>query len=237
MLSRPSALAGLIRQSAALRSTSRYPAVIGPVLGIPGSSCLSSTPSGLSLLNYPELPPSTSAGSLLRALPSSFRTSTGHRVGGGNPWHSKTQQPTSRWGGISAISPFALATALLVVRLLGWSVGLTPSPESFTSGLSTVRVAPVGCRITTAPHWDLRRRDLHPQVQQLASLHLPRTPTPGPPPPFTATICQTNPDHPGEPLTYRLLQVQRSLSKGRQTSAATCPPKRDTSTMPLVVRG
>ena len=99
MLSRPSSLAGLIRQSAALRSTSRHPAVIGPVLGIPGSSCLSSTPSGLSLLNYPELPPSTSAGSLLRALPSSFRTSTGHRVGGGNPWHSKTQQPTSRWGG------------------------------------------------------------------------------------------------------------------------------------------
>ena len=99
MLSRPSSLAGLIRQSAALRSTSRHPTVIGPVLGIPGSSCLSSTPSGLSLLNYPELPPSTSAGSLLRALPSSFRTSTGHRVGEGNPWHSKTQQPTSRWRG------------------------------------------------------------------------------------------------------------------------------------------
>ena len=73
--------------------------VIGPVLGIPGSSCLSSTPSGLSPLNYPELPPSTSAGSLLRALPSSFRTNTGHRVGEGNPWHSKTQQPTPRWGG------------------------------------------------------------------------------------------------------------------------------------------
>ena len=54
MLSRPSTLAGLIRQSAALRSISRHPAVIGPVLGIPGSSCLSSTPSGLSPLNYPE---------------------------------------------------------------------------------------------------------------------------------------------------------------------------------------
>ena len=32
--------------------------------------------------------------------------------------------------------------------------------------------------MTTAPHWDLRRRDFHPQVQQLASLHLPRTPSP-----------------------------------------------------------
>ena len=35
----------------------------------------------------------------MRALPSSFRTNTGHRVGAGNPWHSKTQQPTPRWGG------------------------------------------------------------------------------------------------------------------------------------------
>jgi len=76
VLSRPSSLAGLIRQSAALRSTSRHPVVIGPVLGIQGSSCLSSTPSGLSLLSCSELPPSTSAGSLMRALPSSFRTSS-----------------------------------------------------------------------------------------------------------------------------------------------------------------
>ena len=27
--------------------------------------------------------------------------------------------------------------------------------------------------MATAPHWDLRRRDFHPQVQQIASLHLP----------------------------------------------------------------
>ena len=39
------------------------------------------------------------------------------------------------------------ATALLVAILLGWSVGLASSPESFTSGLSAVRVTPVGCRI------------------------------------------------------------------------------------------
>ena len=63
----------------------------------------------------------------------------------------------------------------------------------------------------------------YPQCPQDA-VPLPRTPTP-----FTATSCQTKPDQPGEPLTYRLLQVQRSLSQGRHTSAATCPPKRDTS--------
>ena len=67
----------------------------------------------------------------------------------------------------------------------------------------------------------------YPQCSQDA-VPLPRTPTP-----FTATGCQTNPDHPTclEPtLTCRLLQVQRSLSKGSQTSAITCPRKRDTST-------
>ena len=76
--------------------------------------------------------------------------------------------------GISAISPFALATALLVASLLGWSVGLTPSPEYVYFRAFSRQSRP--CRlpdITTAPHWDLRRRDLHPQVQQLASLHHP----------------------------------------------------------------
>ena len=99
MLSRPSSLGGLIRQSAALRSISRHPTVIGPVFGIPGSSCPSSTPSGLSLLNCSELPPSTSAGSLMRALPSSFRTSSGHRVGEGNAWHSEYPATNSTLGG------------------------------------------------------------------------------------------------------------------------------------------
>ena len=99
MLSRPSSLDGLIRQSAALRSTSRHPTVIGRVFGIPGSSCPSSTPSGLSLPNCSELPPLTSAGSLMRALPSSFRTSTGHRVGEGNAWHSEYPATNSALGG------------------------------------------------------------------------------------------------------------------------------------------
>ena len=121
--------------------------VIGPALGIPGSSCLSSTPSGLSLLSCSELPPSTSAGSLMRALPSSFRTSSGHRVGEGNAGHSEYPATNSTLGGISAISPFALATALLIACLLGWSGVSRPLLSTFTSGLSAVRVAPVNCRI------------------------------------------------------------------------------------------
>ena len=83
-------------------------------------------------------------------------------------------------GRFSAISPFALATALLVVSLLGWSVGLTPSPEYVYFRAFSRQSRP--CRlpdITTAPHWDLRRRDLHPQVQQLASLRS-SSPPPGP---------------------------------------------------------
>ena len=86
------------------------------------------------------------------------------------------QDPATNFplGGISTISPFALATALLVVSLLGWSVGLTPSPEYVYFRAFSRQGCP--CRlpnITTAPHWDLRRRDFHPQVQQLASLRSP----------------------------------------------------------------
>ena len=72
----------------------------------------------------------------------------------------------------------------------------------------------------------------YPQCSQ-DDVPLPRTPTP-----FTATGCQTNPDHPTylEPtLTCRLLQVQHSLSEGSQTSAITCPRKRDTSTLSVSV--
>ena len=82
------------------------------------------------------------------------------------------QQPTSRWGEISTVGPFALATALPVVSVLGWPVGLTPSPEyvSFRAFNRQGRL----CRLpdmATAPHWDVRRRDFHPHVQQPASLH------------------------------------------------------------------
>ena len=60
--------------------------------------------------------------------------------------------------------------------------------------------------MTTAPHWDLRRRDFHPQVQQIASLHLP-----APHPPFTAAplLC----GHLGEATGAGATSIlQRSLS-------------------------
>ena len=85
-------------------------------------------------------------------LPSFFRTSTGHRVGEGNAWHSEYPATNSTLGGISAISPFALATALLFASLLGWSGVSRPLLSTFTSGLSAVRVAPVDCRIWLRRH-------------------------------------------------------------------------------------
>src|SRR5262249_28681586 len=53
------------------RPLTPFPAalVIVPVFGIPGSSCLVSTPSGLSPRYSPGLPPTASAGSLRRAHP------------------------------------------------------------------------------------------------------------------------------------------------------------------------
>ena len=71
---------------------SHFPAVpvIGSVFGIPGSSCLGPRPSELSLSHCARLPPSTSAGSPVRACPHLFRTDTGHRREGRKSWHSNT---------------------------------------------------------------------------------------------------------------------------------------------------
>ena len=59
------------------------------------------------------------AGSLVRAPPF-FRTSAGHRVEGRNPWQPPMlPQSAARGDPISTARSFALATALLVARLLG----------------------------------------------------------------------------------------------------------------------
>ena len=63
MLSHPSSLGDLIRQSEELPPHFPAAPVIATVLGIQGPSCLPPRPSGLSLLYFPELPPSASAGS------------------------------------------------------------------------------------------------------------------------------------------------------------------------------
>jgi len=93
--------------------------VIGSVFGIPGSSCLGSRPSELSLPGFPRLPPSTSAGSSVRAFPHSYRTDTGHRLEGRKSWHSNIPLESASCGTrISTVSPFALAAALSVARPL-----------------------------------------------------------------------------------------------------------------------
>jgi hypothetical protein len=74
---------------------------------------------GLSLLSSPGLPPAASAGSLVCAPPF-FCTSTGQRGEGRNPWHLRcSRQSASRGDPMSTARSFALATALLVARLLG----------------------------------------------------------------------------------------------------------------------
>ena len=126
--------------------------VIDAVFGIQGSSCLPPRPSGLSLLYFPGLPPSASAGS-----PDTCASVLPHRH-----WPSgRSDRPLAAprcpqisfmrvW--LSATRSFAFATALLVARLAGLTrpEGSTSPrpPEAFTSGLSGHRVAPSPRRIS-----------------------------------------------------------------------------------------
>ena len=114
----------LSTSSATLIASVPFPdssSVIRPVFGIQGSSCLTARVSGLSLLNFPGLLPSTSAGSPTPALPSFLRS---------RHWSSSSKgklltlhYPATNFpqGGITTVSPFAFATALLFARLLDWS--------------------------------------------------------------------------------------------------------------------
>ena len=107
----------------------------------------------------------------------------------------------------------------------------TREPSSVTGGGARAAggVVDMGNRWRSRVRRSAAKRVHLPVRGVIHNVHRMQSPSPGPPTPFTATSCQTKPDQPGEPLTYRLLQVQRSLSQGRHTSAATCPPKRDTS--------
>jgi hypothetical protein len=146
--------------------------VIGTVFGIQEPSCPVVRPSGLSLLNSPELPSWNSTVKLDVCSPQSFHVNNGHRVEPGNPWRSQHSAPTSFMrDSISVVRRFAFATALLVAcpPVLAQPGYFRPT-GAFTSGLpafgSPLRLP----GITTTPHWDLRRRDFHPQAQQLVSL-------------------------------------------------------------------
>ncbi len=116
MLSRPSSLIDLIRRSDSLRRISQYLPAIAPVFGIQESACLTIRPSGLSPLNFPELPPSTSAGRLTRAHQqlSSVSTLAGHRVGKRNSW--RIHCPTSSFA--SKPISFAQNQRLSIRRIL-----------------------------------------------------------------------------------------------------------------------
>ena len=86
MLSRPSSLGDLIRQSGGLRATSRHSRLSARSLTFKGSSCPSSSPSGLSLLHSRGSPPSVRRGpnTCTSGLP--YRHWTSGRDPG-SPWH------------------------------------------------------------------------------------------------------------------------------------------------------
>ena len=145
--------------------------VIETVFGIPGSSCLVSTPSGLSLLCSPELPPAAAAGSLVRAPPF-FRTSAGHRVEGRNPWHLQCSRNQLRAGTLfrRLVRSLSLRPSSLLASWADQTGHMLSLPQAFTSGIPALK-SPRGLPdITTAPNGELRRQDFHLQVQQLVSL-------------------------------------------------------------------
>jgi hypothetical protein len=125
-------------------------------------------------LYSPGLPPSASAGSLVRAPPF-FRTSTGHRVEGRNPWHLQHSRHQLHAGTHfrRLVRSLSLRPSWLLASWADQTKLWLSLPQACTSGLPAVRSP---CRLpdmTTAPNGELRRQDLHLQVQQLVSLRFP----------------------------------------------------------------
>ena len=105
MLSHPSSLGDLIRQSEELPAISR-PAGYSTVFGIQGSHPASGTPQTFRTFTTAlSKPPSASAGSPNACLLSSFRISTGHRVT--NSHHPANQLHRSRYGPPALLAPRA----------------------------------------------------------------------------------------------------------------------------------
>ena len=104
--------------------------------------------------------------------PPFFRTSTGHRVEGRNPWQLQCSHNQLRVG-----TQFRRLVRSLSLRpswlLASWADQTEPRlrlPKAFTSGLPALK-SPQGLPdMTTAPNGELRRQDFHLQVQQLVSL-------------------------------------------------------------------
>ncbi len=111
----------------------------------------------------------------MRAYPHCYRTGTGHRVKGGNSWHSNSPLESASCGSLFRRSirslwlrPFWLFAPCTdpteTVRCLPGRLGL------LHPGFQSVSYPARLPDIVTAPHGDLRRRDLHPLVMPLASL-------------------------------------------------------------------
>src|SRR5262249_60099183 len=116
------------------------PLVIVVVVGIRGSSCLVSTPSGLSLLYSPGLPPAASAGTLVRAPPF-FRTSAGHRVEGRNPWHLQCSRNQLRAGTLlrRLVRSLSLRPSWLLASWADQTERMLSLPKASTSRLPALK--------------------------------------------------------------------------------------------------
>ena len=104
--------------------------------------------------------------------PPFFRTSTGHRGEGRNPWHLQCSRNQLRAGTQCRrlVRSLSLRPSWL---LASWADQTEPRlslPKACTSGLPALK-SPQGLPdMTTAPNGELRRQDFHLQVQQLVSL-------------------------------------------------------------------
>jgi hypothetical protein len=101
-----------------------------------------------------------------------FRTSTGHRVEGRNPWHLQHSRHQLHAGTHCRrlVRSLSLRPSWLLASWADQTKLWLSLPQACTSGLPAVRSP---CRLpdmTTAPNGELRRQDLHLQVQQLVSL-------------------------------------------------------------------
>jgi hypothetical protein len=104
--------------------------------------------------------------------PPFFRTSTGHRVEGRNPWHlqcSHNQLPVGTQFR-RLVRSLSLRPSWLLASWADQTEQTLSLPKASTSGLPALK-SPQGLPdITTAPNGELRRQDFHLPVQQLVSL-------------------------------------------------------------------
>ena len=97
-------------------------------------------------------------GAPMRALLSSFRTGTSHRVDSRNPWQLRlSRKSASCRNSISASSPFAFATVLLIACPTGLTrpAGLYVPADPLgllLPGFQVAKVTPCSCRISLRGH-------------------------------------------------------------------------------------